>query len=364
MLSWYLPQGVAQSNPGKPRASSETAPVTPEPSIADPADVTNPIVQLVCAPAVQQELKCNRQQSAAIRAAYGKIEPRLWLLRDAGAGAAASQKAALLAAMEAELASILEPPQLDRLRQLVVRARGWPGITGPPAAERLQLTPDQLQQIAKINQSALAELEQIASSGQAPAARDEAATKARTAEARSIQALLTDQQRQTLVALVGAPYDLSNVPPLSFAAPEVQPTDTWLNCEPLKLTELRGKVVALHFWAFGCINCVRNLPHYAQWHDDFAGKGLVVLGMHTPETQAERSAANLRAKVAELKIRYPVAFDLEGANWAAWANSLWPSVYLVDKRGRVRYWWYGELNWQGAEGEKLMRARIEALLAE
>ena len=122
--------------------------------------------------------------------------------------------------------------------------------------------------------------------------------------------------------------------------------------------------MAFHFWACNCINCVHNLPHYNKWHEELAGRGLLVLGIHTPETAAEREIATVRAKVDEHAIRYPVAIDHDNANWKAWANSMWPSVYLVDKRGRVRYWWYGEMNWQGAKGEQFMRQKIEELLAE
>lgn len=63
-------------------------------------------------------------------------------------------------------------------------------------------------------------------------------------------------------------------------------------------------------------------------------------------------------------MRYPVAVDPDKKTWNAWANNMWPSVYLIDKRGHVRYWWYGELNWQGGDGEKFMRGKIEELLAE
>ena len=109
---------------------------------------------------------------------------------------------------------------------------------------------------------------------------------------------------------------------------------------------------------------MRNYPWYKGWHDDFSEQGLVVLGVHTPETDEERNLENLRAKVAEEKMAYPVVADSETATWKAWANDIWPAVYLIDKRGNVRYWWYGELNWQGAEGEKIMRQRIEQLLKE
>ena len=56
--------------------------------------------------------------------------------------------------------------------------------------------------------------------------------------------------------------------------------------------------------------------------------------------------------------------DNERKNWNAWGNGIWPSVYLIDKRGALRYWWYGELKWQGTDGERIMRGRIEELLAE
>lgn len=73
---------------------------------------------------------------------------------------------------------------------------------------------------------------------------------------------------------------------------------------------------------------------------------------------------NVRKKAAEDGLVFPIAVDNGMKNWNAWSNSMWPSVYLVDKQGRVRYWWYGELNWQGAEGDKYMREKIDELLAE
>ena len=86
--------------------------------------------------------------------------------------------------------------------------------------------------------------------------------------------------------------------------------------------------------------------------------------MHTPETKVERDLERVRQKVKQNGMAYPVAVDNARASWNAWSNRVWPSVYLIDKKGRVRYWWYGELNWEGAEGEKIMRQRIEELLAE
>ncbi len=89
-----------------------------------------------------------------------------------------------------------------------------------------------------------------------------------------------------------------------------------------------------------------------------------MLGIHTPESAHERNVDNIRNKMKENGIEYPIAVDNDMANWNAWANNMWPSTYLIDKKGYVRYWWYGELNWNGTEGEKLFREKLEQLLAE
>ena len=89
-----------------------------------------------------------------------------------------------------------------------------------------------------------------------------------------------------------------------------------------------------------------------------------MIGVHTPETKHERDVKALAAKVKEAELNHPVLVDNEKANWGAWGNSMWPSVYLVDKQGYLRYWWYGEMNWKGAGGQKLMKRRIDELLAE
>ena len=91
---------------------------------------------------------------------------------------------------------------------------------------------------------------------------------------------------------------------------------------------------------------------------------MIILGVHTPETSAERQPDSVRAKVQEAQFDFPVVIDNEKKNWDAWGNSMWPSVYLIDKQGRLRYWWYGELNWNEAGGQKIMAAKIEELLAE
>ena len=147
-------------------------------------------------------------------------------------------------------------------------------------------------------------------------------------------------------------------------APELTAIDSWVNSEALTLADQKGKVVVLHFWTFGCINCQRNLPHYNKWFEDFAKDKVTIIGVHTPETANEADEKNVAKEVKKLKIKYPVAIDGERATWQAYRNQWWPSIYLIDKAGRVRFRWDGELEYQEAGGDKIVRAKIKELLAE
>ena len=158
-----------------------------------------------------------------------------------------------------------------------------------------------------------------------------------------------------MAATRGQPLRLQPTAAAIRSAPEIRGVDEWINSAPLTLADLRGKVVALHFFTFGCINCVHNQPAYKDWHERFSGKGAVVLGIQTPEGDGDRKLESIRKAIQDQGIAYPVAVDNAKENWNAWANHMWPSVYLIDKEGYVRWWWYGELNWQGAQGEKLYR---------
>ncbi len=149
----------------------------------------------------------------------------------------------------------------------------------------------------------------------------------------------------------------SNLPDLG-PAPEWR-NATWLNSDvSLRLPELRGNVVALEMWTFGCINCRHVIPSLRQWHAAYADQGLVIIGNHFPEFAYERDLENLRQAVAEAGIEYAVAQDNDGATWRSYRNQYWPTLYLIDKRGHIRYVHVGE----GAYGET--EQNIQALLAE
>lgn len=147
-------------------------------------------------------------------------------------------------------------------------------------------------------------------------------------------------------------------------APPMTGVTHWINSQPIELAKLRGKVVVLHFWTFGCINCQRNLPYYNKWREEFDPEHVAIIGVHTPELQQEADLRNVEAAVKRLGIKYPVAVDNAEETWKAYRNRYWPSIYLIDKRGRVRSRWDGELESQGRGGDKLLRARIKALVDE
>jgi thiol-disulfide isomerase/thioredoxin len=148
------------------------------------------------------------------------------------------------------------------------------------------------------------------------------------------------------------------------AAPEFARGTQWLQSKPLTLASLRGKVVVVHFWTFGCINCIHNYPAYKAWQEKYAGKGVTIIGIHTPEFEHEADVKRILAKAKQNGLKFPIAVDNDGQNWKAWKNRYWPSIYLIDKKGRVRHRWEGELDSATAKGEQLMRRRIDELLAE
>ncbi|HEX2914369.1 MAG TPA: redoxin domain-containing protein [Chloroflexia bacterium] len=145
--------------------------------------------------------------------------------------------------------------------------------------------------------------------------------------------------------------------PSKGAAPEFDNT-SWINSSPLRLADLRGKVVALEFWTFGCINCQHVIPSLRDWYSEFNNQGLVIIGMHSPEFDYEKKLENVKQAVQQNAIKYPVAQDNDFATWNKYKVQAWPTLLLIDKAGQIRYRHIGE----GAYEDT--RAAIQALLAE
>lgn len=141
-------------------------------------------------------------------------------------------------------------------------------------------------------------------------------------------------------------------------APDFAGIDGWINSEPLQMTDLRGKVVLIDFWTYTCINCIRTFPHLKEWHAKYADKGLVVVGVHSPEFLFETERANVERAVADFGIEYAVAQDNSLDTWHAFDNRSWPGKFLIDKDGAIRYQHFGEGQYAQTEQE------IRKLLAE
>ncbi len=125
-------------------------------------------------------------------------------------------------------------------------------------------------------------------------------------------------------------------------APELNNT-VWLNVDhPLRLADLRGKVVLLEMWTFDCINCQHVMPSLKGWHEKYSGQGLVIIGNHYPEFAREADLDNLKQAIERFELPYAVAQDNDGATWNAYANRYWPALYLIDKNGHIRYQTVGE----------------------
>jgi thiol-disulfide isomerase/thioredoxin len=137
----------------------------------------------------------------------------------------------------------------------------------------------------------------------------------------------------------------------------------WINSQPLSLAELRGKVVMIEFWAFECVNCLKSKEWVEQVASRRAAAGLVVVGVHTPEWAAERSADNVRKAVARLGIHHPVMLDSDSSYWNALRNQYWPAFYLIGRDGLLYGSAVGEVR-IGDGSAKRLEAALDALLAK
>ena len=118
----------------------------------------------------------------------------------------------------------------------------------------------------------------------------------------------------------------------------------WFNSEPFTIAEQleRGNIVLIDFWTYSCINCVRTLPYLRSWHEKYADRGLVILGVHRPEFAFEHSAENVAAAIERLDVSWPVVQDNDAATWREFENHFWPAKYLFDKTGKIVYDHFGE----------------------
>lgn len=143
-------------------------------------------------------------------------------------------------------------------------------------------------------------------------------------------------------------------------APDITGIQQWFNTpgdKPVALSQLKGKVVLVDFWAYSCINCQRSIPHVVAWDKAYRSAGLDVIGIHAPEYAFEKVPANVEAGAKGFGITYPVAIDNNLSTWTNYRNRYWPAHYLIDANGVVRNVQFGEGNY--ASTEKLIRQLLQ-----
>ena len=139
-------------------------------------------------------------------------------------------------------------------------------------------------------------------------------------------------------------------------APEIG--RVWLNSPPLSFRQLGGRAVLVDFWDYTCVNCIRTLPYVQAWHERYRDKGLTVIGVHTPEFTFAQYESNVERGIREFGLTYPIVIDSNREIFKAFANRYWPTKYLLDQEGYLRYGHFGE----GGYGE--CEQAIQELLRE
>ena len=327
--------------------------------------VPHPMTSLLQAKEVRHELGISAAQMKDVEQAIVDVDLPLWRLRDLPLQQRNDAAGLLIQQLKQGLAQILSPRQIERLNQLTRQAEGIAAVLEPDVVLRLNLSREQIENIRILLNASYDKLATLQKSTEIRSKSRRVAyiRKFREETEKSVFVVLNGFQQRTLRKLMGHPFDLPKVRIVACKAPEFN-VDTWINHSETTSPDLAGKVTVIHFYAFGCGNCIRTLPYYNQWREHFPASVFQIIGIHRPETERERDIDKVREKALEADMEYPIAIDNDSLMWDAWANHTWPSIYLIDKNGYVRYWWYGELNWQGAESERFLRGKIQQLINE
>lgn len=256
---------------------------------------------------------------------------------------------------------------LQRLRQLELQAQGGRALLREEVARFLDLTPEQQRKLTAL----AAQTDQIAlqagktvQAGTPDTALFESWKRLRAAEDVAAPRLLTAEQSNRWRDAVGRRMDTARFQRTQPMVPEFPPGTVWIDDKSTSMARLRGKVVLVHFYAFQCHNCQANFRTYNRWVKSLRDLGVELVGIQTPETEAEKDRDRVTEAAHRCEFGFPVQLDLDNRSWKAWGNSIWPTIYVVDQRGYLRYAWVGELYWQGARGDQAIEGWVRRLLAE
>lgn len=320
------------------------------------------LLKLIHTPEVQKEL--GLEDDARLLTILREIDRTWWPSRVLPATRQLETTRELEKRLLDALDQILTPAKLRRLREIEIQSQGTRALLRTDVGEALELGPKELRTI----KTAFLATDSLASQFSEKTGGDPDLEKqlqaAREKEKKVLDRLLSTSQRKSLEKLIGEPLDFRNLKRIYPLAPELIDSDEWAGTGRTTLEAERGKVVLVHFYAFQCHNCVANFKHYNRWQESLSKKGVTVIGIQTPETSAERDSKLVQRAAKEQGFEFPVLIDLKNSNWDAWGNTMWPTVYVVDKKGYIRSWWQGELNWQGATGDQTIEKMVDELLME
>ncbi len=342
------------------------SPLAPNLSAADRYAELIPqhLLGLMHAPEVHKELKLSDAQLASLEALFEEIDGTWFRARIKPA----EQQREIISQLEARVRQLVmrigTREQLRRLTQLEYRAQGTRMLLRDDLGRMIGMQPEQRQKLVDLATAvdkATKDLQTATMKNEPTGSLQATLSQLSRAEQSAPQTLLNQQQFRKLSQLIGSPFDTSKLSRIYPMAPELESVQHWINSRPLTLKQLRGKVVLLHFYAFQCHNCHANFGHYQSWHEKY-GDQVVVLGIQSPETSRERDPEAVKEAARKRGLTFPIMVDLEMTNWKSWANTMWPTVYVIDQDGYIRLWWQGELNWKGATGDDKVEEMVDRLL--
>lgn len=326
-----------------------------------------PYFLLLRDPVIHEELKLSSAQRTQVLTLCYAQDAAFWRLRGGTREQALTGLRKLADALRQDAGAVLTQAQRQRLAQIQLQLAGFNAFVRPEVVEALSLQDAQVESIQNAIETfrdGFQKLRKRQADGESQETLNPEAAKLRKQLQASVGGALSKEQRAKWASLIGPRMDHTKLGKVKFKAPPLQGATGWVNTQALEGSQLKGHVVALHFYAFQCINCKRNQPWYRQWQEELKGQGLVVLGVHTPEVSSERDPQRVKENAATAGLSYPIALDNEKQLWQAWGNTMWPTTYLIDKDGFVRYWWLGELNWKDAGMQEVFKEHITELLAE
>ena len=212
-----------------------------------------PFLFLVRDPVVHQAAKLTQAQRSRLTVLNNRLDPALWSMRNKGPQQIAKVMADVEKQTKAALAKILRPEQITRIQQAEYWVLGVKSLLRDEVVSHVKVSAEQLAQIRKIIVTAekqLTEIQQQALSGGELEALNEKWGEIKHQQRKDAIAVLSDEQQQTFRAMLGDQIEAGRLGRIKMKVPDFDSDGKWVNSEPLTLEKLKGKVVALHFYAF------------------------------------------------------------------------------------------------------------------